>query len=68
MSLALVLIDELRDVGSFVDGWNGPTQRDFARYIERLGKPVDALTVADLKAAAAFALAELKSLQERGLI
>ncbi|MBG7147894.1 hypothetical protein I5J29_31605, partial [Pseudomonas aeruginosa] len=52
----------------FCHGYNGPAQRAFARHIQGLGKSVDELTVADLKAAAAFAEAELNDLQQRGLI
>jgi hypothetical protein len=66
--LVLQLCTELSDVGAFCSYWNGPSQYAFAQYIERLGKPIDDLTVADLKAAAAFADAELRDLQARGAI
>ncbi|WP_458068093.1 hypothetical protein [Pseudomonas aeruginosa] len=52
----------------FCHGYNGPAQRAFARHIQGLGKTLDELTVADLKAAAGFADAELNDLQQRGLI
>ncbi|HCE9338425.1 TPA: hypothetical protein ACM2VU_000147 [Pseudomonas aeruginosa] len=60
--LALQLDGELRAAA------DGPAQRAFARHIQGLGKTLDELTVADLKAAAAFADAELNDLQQRGLI
>lgn len=66
--LALQLDGELRAAADFCHGYNGPAQRAFARHIQGLGKSVDELTVADLKAAAAFAEAELNDLQQRGLI
>ncbi|MNF81886.1 hypothetical protein D3C84_641770 [compost metagenome] len=66
--LVLQLCDELRDVGAFCSHWNGPAQFAFAQYVERLGKPIDQITVAELKAAAAYADAELKGMQARGLI
>lgn len=66
-SLALQLNRELDDVTAFRD-MNGPSQRAFAQHVQSLAKPIDELTVADLKAAAAFASAELKELQARGLI
>ncbi|MDS9730338.1 hypothetical protein [Pseudomonas aeruginosa] len=62
--LALQLDGELRAAADFCYGYNGPAQRAFARHIQAL----DELTVADLKAAAAFADAELNDLQQRGLI
>lgn len=52
-TLVLELTEELRDVGAFCCHWNGPAQRAFAEHIQAIGKPVDLLTVADLKAAAA---------------
>lgn len=58
--LALQLDGELRAAADFCYGYNGPAQRAFARHIQGLGKSVDELTVADLKAAAAFADAELE--------
>ncbi|WP_208531791.1 hypothetical protein, partial [Pseudomonas aeruginosa] len=66
--LALQLDGELRAAADFCHGYNGPAQRAFARHIQGLGKTLDELTVADLKAAAAFADAELNDLQQRGLI
>ncbi|QBI77935.1 hypothetical protein [Pseudomonas phage vB_Pae_CF165a] len=57
--LALQLDGELRAAADFCYGYNGPAQRAFARHIQGLGKTLDELTVADLKAAAAFADAEL---------
>lgn len=65
--LALQLNDELNDVTAFRD-MNGPSQRAFAHHVQSLAKPFDELTVADLKAAAAHASAELNDLQSRGLI
>ncbi|AWQ85238.1 hypothetical protein GHU06_23745 [Pseudomonas aeruginosa] len=66
--LALQLDGELRAAADFCHGYNGPAQRAFARHIQGLGKSVDELTVADLKAAAESADAELNDLQQRGLV
>lgn len=66
--LALQLDGDLRAAADFCHGYNGPAQRAFTRNIQGLGKSVDELAVADLKAAAAFAEAELNDLQQRGLI
>lgn len=63
--LALQLDGELRAAADFCHGYNGPAQRAFARHIQGLGKTLDELTVADLKAAAASADAELNDLQQR---
>lgn len=66
--LALKLDAMLRPAADFCSGYNGPAQRAFAKHVQSLGKHVDELTVADLRAADEFASAELKDLQQRGLI
>ncbi|MDN4149748.1 hypothetical protein QYE80_32545 [Pseudomonas tohonis] len=65
---ALKLHEEMHDFSGFFTGWNLSAERAFAEHIRALGKDIDSLTVADLKAAAAHASTISRDLIRRGAI
>ncbi|WP_374979036.1 hypothetical protein PSGK_19010 [Pseudomonas solani] len=65
-ALALKLHEEMHDFAGFFTGWNLSAERAFAEHIRALGKEIDALTVADLKAAADYASGVSRDLIRRG--